>query len=103
MDTGAQNLELAWQTLHAVDYLQTRTIARDCRKDNRDFYETNYLLGECPTLTDVSAYFAITSAAHAGVAFLLPKKYLRVFQVGTIFVTGHAIQTNISLGVEISF
>ena len=56
--------EITYQGLAAIDWLQTRNIAK-----NPNYYEQNPILGEYPSVGKVNAYFAITGIVHYGVKF----------------------------------
>jgi len=91
--------EATFQTLWAIDALQTRNIA--AHPDQ--WYEQNNYLGSHPTIGAVNRYFLVGSALHAGIAYLLPEKYRAPFQYGTIAIEVGYVAHNFSLGVQAKF
>lgn len=91
--------EAAYLTVHSLDWMQTRTIAKNPQK----FGEENPILGNHPSLSKVNTYFAITAIAHAGVAYMLPSDWCEAFQYVTIAVETRTVLRNFSLGIKVSF
>ena len=94
-------IELAYFAAHIADWGQTRSIANHCQVGT--YYETNPILGECPTVQTVNAYFLGTALLHAGVAYMLPKKYRRIFQSTTIAAQVGVVSSNASIGIQMHF
>ena len=90
--------EITYQGLAAIDWLQTRNIAK-----NPNYYEQNPILGEHPSVGKVNAYFAITGLVHYGISKILPKEYRAPFQYVTIVVEGGAVAHNFSIGINAEF
>jgi len=94
-----------WETLylsaHVADWGQTRDIAAQCSEGY--YYETNPVLGKCPTAQWVNTYFLGTALLHASVAQMLPSKYRRLFQVGTLGMELNYINSNASIGLRVNF
>ena len=100
--------ELAYMATHAIDWRQTRYIAKNPDK----FYERNPILGKHPSVSDVDKYFAITAIAHSGVSYLLPNKSTifgkeinprRLWQMLTIGAQTAVIGNNFRIGVRIDW
>lgn len=94
---SADSACLAAATLHAVDYLQTREIARNPDR----FYERNPLLGRHPSQTAVAGYFLGTgvllyTACNSGWG----GDWLKY---GWIAVEVGAVANNVAIGVKLRF
>lgn len=85
-------------TLKAVDWLQTKEIAR-----NPNYYETNPVLGKYPSQNEVDIYFLSTAIIHTGIAYYLPKEYRRIWQCIFIGIQAGHVSHNINTGVKIHF
>lgn len=94
-------MEVAYFVSHAADWGQTRSIAGQCQDGT--YYETNPILGECPTVQTVNAYFLGTALLHAGVSYVLPKKYRRIFQTATFAAQLGVVSSNASIGIKMQF
>jgi len=94
-------MEVAYFLTHAADWGQTRSISGQCQAGT--YYETNPILGECPSVQTVNAYFLGTALLHAGVSYMLPKKYRRVFQTTTFAAQLGVVSSNASIGVKMQF
>lgn len=92
-------LEVAWQLAHAVDWGQTRYIA----KHPQDFRELNPFLGEHPSVGRVNTYFALTGLAHYAISRYIPAPKRRVWQSVTIGFAVGTVAHNHSIGVKIDF
>lgn len=85
--------------LLAVDYAQTMHIA-----DNpQAFYERNPILGEHPSKSEVTTYFAAAAAAHIAIAALLPPKWREIWQYATITLEAGVVGHNASIGIGTNF
>ena len=93
--------EAAYLATHLADWGQTLDIASQCQSGN--FYETNPVMGKCPSAQKVSAYFVGTALLHYGVAKMLPRKYRRIFQTGTMTMELSYITNNASIGLNVKF
>ena len=93
--------EAAYLTTHLADWGQTLDIASQCGSGN--YYETNPVMGKCPSVQTVNAYFIGTALLHYGTAHMLPPKYRRMFQAGTIGMELSYIANNASIGLNINF
>jgi hypothetical protein len=89
-------LEIAYQSVAAVDMLQTLSI-----KDEHWCEETNRLLGKHPSNKEVISYFVATGVIHAIIASKLPVKYARVFEYVTIGFEAGTVAHNYSIGMRI--
>ena len=85
--------QAAYTTLHAIDWKMTQHIA-----ENPDHHaESNKILGEHPSVSEVNRYFAITGLLHAGVSHFLPSKYRRIWQYTTITFEAGVVSGNYRL------
>lgn len=89
-------LEATYILLHALDWGQTRQIAR---APDRYYEALNPLLGRHPSQGRVDAYFALSTIAHAGITHLLPAKYRPYWQGVTIGISGYCVGLNLSIGL----
>jgi hypothetical protein len=89
-------LEIAYQSIAAVDMLQTLNIENEhwCE-------ETNRLLGKHPSNKEVISYFIATGVIHAIITSKLPVKYARVFEYVTIGFEAGTVAHNYSIGMRI--
>ena len=91
--------EAVYLGLHVADWGQTLSVPGNCDR----YTETNPILGKCPSRGDVNRYFAITGAAHAAVAYLLPRPYREAWQYVWIGFEAHQVATNWQAGVRFNF
>lgn len=85
-------------TAHAIDWGQTRTIARHPDR----FYETNRILGRHPSVGQVDAYFVGTALLIGLAAHALPE--WRVAGLGAYASFEFAVAArNARLGIRVSF
>jgi hypothetical protein len=90
-------LELVFQTALYADYRQTRRIA----ENPTIWFETNPLLGVCPTVPHVRNYMLIAGAAHWAISELLPQgPYRTAWQGVSLAVEMGTIQSNVRLGLH---
>jgi hypothetical protein len=92
-------LELSWLALDIVDWGQTLHIA----KNPDEFHETNPLLGDHPSVSEVNRHFIIGAVIHAGFSYVLPRKYREVFQIFSIGWTGNTVKRNYNIGLRMNF
>lgn len=91
--------ESVYMTLHTVDWLQTRSVAKAGWPDGRS--EMNPLLGTTPSVKRLDAYYLITSIGHIWIAHLLPPEWRVGWQYIAIGDAGTAAFNNHLLGVRI--
>lgn len=91
--------ELAWQGLWAVDYLQTRTIAKNPDR----YWEANPLLTRHPSVTKVDAYFLTLALLHLFITDRLPKEHRPIWQILSITTSVVLMVNNFSIGIKIKF
>lgn len=84
-----------------VDWRQTQAIARGPSFDGYVLEESNPILGRRPSASKVNAYFAATSALHAGIAVALPRPWRTWWQLVGIGVEAHAIGRNAVNGITL--
>ena len=87
--------EAAYLTVHTMDWLQTRYIAK-----SDDFYELNPILGKYPSIGKVNTYFLITGIGHALVSYILPQKIRNFWQAITFILESGTVLRNIYMGVR---
>ncbi|MDH5256795.1 MAG: hypothetical protein OEX07_02265 [Gammaproteobacteria bacterium] len=93
--------ETAYLVTHVADWGQTLDISSQCQSGT--YYETNPIMGKCPSAQSVNAYFIGTALLHYGVAHMLPRKYRRMFQAGTMGMELSYITNNASIGLNVKF
>lgn len=84
--------------LQAIDYLQTRHIAK-----NENFGETNPILGRNPDMDEVVRYNLAMFVGNTLVTHLLPARYRKNWQYLTIGVELQAVVHNKQIGVKLEF
>ncbi len=91
--------QLTYTAVHLADWGQTLDIAR-----NPDsYYEINPIVGKHPSVGRVNTYMALSLIVHTGISYLLPSKYRRWWQIGTIGVTTSLVIHNNSVGLKVRF
>ena len=91
--------EVAWQTIHIIDWGQTLDIAR-----NPDSYhEFNLILGRHPSVGRVNTYMVLSSVGHVTISVLLPDKVRKYWQWITIGTLGACVVNNFSIGLKVRF
>lgn len=88
----------AWLATRAVDWAQTRHIARNPAR----FRELNPLLDRHPSLGDVNRYFIVSTAAMLLAAHYLPKYRKGMLQVWFAVGAGY-VAHNASIGIRMEF
>ncbi len=94
-DTAYQSAFLA---ITAIDWLQTKEIARDPAHK-----ESNPILGSNPGQNEIDMYFAGCAIAHTAIAYYLPRKYRRIWQYVWIGVEAGYVGYNYNAGIRINF
>jgi hypothetical protein len=90
--------QLVFTTLLFVDHMQTREIVK-----SDYYYEANPILGRYPTMEEVEVYHALCALGHAGIAYMLPEEYRRVWQCVWIGIETHSVYRNYQVGIRIEF
>lgn len=90
--------QLAYTTLHFIDYRQTLAIAT-----TEGVKETNPILGPKPSRSTTTAYFATTLAAHWLITYALPPTHREPWQNGTILLELAVTTHNAKLGLTLNF
>lgn len=93
---------MAWQTLHVVDTLQTRSAVRDaCYQEG----ESAWLIGHRPSDATLAAWSIGTAAGHAGITHWLMEtehtRLARIWQAITIAHSAYDVGNNFTIGVRI--
>lgn len=91
--------ETAYMVLHAMDWAQTRNIARNPDR----YFEYNSIIGRHPSVGRVDAYMATSALLHIGVTRVLPAEYRAAWQYITIGVKAGLVQHNFSVGLSAKF
>jgi len=81
--------------LKAVDYMQTKEIAR-----NPAYWETNPWLGPDPEQNHVDLWFLGSALVQGGVAWLLPADWRKAWLGGWIGISGRNVIHNHRIGVR---
>jgi len=88
----------------ALDYSQTKgMVSKGFMIDGRPYEEHNPIMGSRPSSQTVDLYFASVAVAHVAVAYLLPQKWRRWFQAGTIVLELGVVAGNYSAGLGFGF
>ena len=82
-----------------IDWRQTRRIAEQPER----YYETNPIIGRHPSLDRVDQYFAISWIIKAGIAYILPSQWRKVWLGGIIGVETGCVFRNTNIGLGISW
>ena len=95
------NLGIAWGVLQAIDYSQTRYIAKHPDK----FYEKESAryMGEHPSVSRVTNHFIVTTTVNLAIMHYLPSNYRTPFQYIMIGYTGGAVLHNYRIGIKLDF
>lgn len=92
-------LQGTYLTVHAIDWRQTRYIA----KHPDEFSETNPLLGENPSTSKVDNLMLSIALLHTGITKSLPSEHRMYWQMFTLgFKVGY-VEKNIYLGIGMDF
>lgn len=91
--------EAVYLVLHTADWAQTRYIAAHSEQFNED----NQFLGNDPSDSEVNRYFILTGLLHTGIAYALPEKWRRGFQIVTISIEASVVSHNYRIGVNMNF
>lgn len=115
--------EVVYQVVAAVDWGQTRYIAKSYRarcipnpgyapgqpvpqnicRESWGQREVNPVLGIHPSIHKVNAYFVVTGLAHVAISHLLSGSYRKWFQYVTIGVEAGVVRRNVSLGIKVDW
>lgn len=99
MDYYRTALEATYLTVDAVDWLQTRNIARNPTL----YHEDNPFLGHRPDIGQVNSYFLAGAALHVGISYLLPESIRPWFQGIGILFESSMVYRNHLLGLSARF
>jgi len=91
--------EIAWQAIHALDWGQTRYIA----KHPDEFSERNFILGDHPSVGQVNTYFVLTGALHYWLMRRVEPETRKLLQWVTIGFGASNVANNYHLGVRVGF
>lgn len=93
-DSRNTQLEVSYQIVHFLDYLQTSEIV-----ENDSYYELNPVLGKYPSQANVNQWFATMSVAHYAISCYLPDKIRVPWQGITLVSTGLLVYHNAHIGL----
>jgi hypothetical protein len=88
--------------LMTADWLQTRGIALNCNSGGSE-WETNPIMGHCPTMHGVNQYFLAASATLITLNWALPAKYRDNFMLGIGITEGTMVMNNMKLNIKMHF
>ena len=88
--------ELCFLYALSKDWQQTRDISKNPDK----FSESNPFLGPHPSTGKVDRYFATCAATHALVAYMLPPRYSKLWQVTWIGIQSNVTEHNTDNGLD---
>jgi hypothetical protein len=91
--------EVAWQTVHVIDWGQTLEIARH----PEDYHEINPIMGKHPSVGNVNVYMGLSSIGHLAVSYVLPPKIRPYWQYLTIVTSGACVINNFNIGLGVKF
>lgn len=92
-------MEAAYLTSHAIDWQQTRYIA----KHPEEYRELNPILGSHPETWEVDAWFLGTAILHPVVTHYLPKEYRPLWQGLTLGMSMSTVGWNLQMGIKLDF
>ena len=101
--TADKQREAVYLALHAVDWAQTRTIARNPGKHAEGGVVASRVIGTHPSVGKVDAYMAGSAVLVAVVARALPSEYRSVFQYVTIGDSAYSVGNNFRIGIGMHF
>lgn len=82
--------QLAVTGAYACDYLQTAELQKRPGQ-----HEINRLLGQRPTRATINQHFAAAVLANAAVAYALPIRYRRTWQVSSLAFEAYWVRRNV--------
>ncbi len=88
-------LEGVFFASHAVDWMQTNTIARNPDK----YHEHNPILGKHPKVSEVNLVMGIMAVVQPVIAHILPSPYRRAWIISTTAVKLGMIANNFKVGI----
>ena len=93
------SLAAAALTVDTIDWLQTRYIADHPNK----FYELNPIIGRHPSTEKVNTYFISTILIGAGIAYVLPSKWRKVWLGSCTAIELGVTAHNFDVGIGLRF
>jgi len=90
-------MEASYAALSTIDCGQTIALSK------QGVVETNLVLGDHPSKSNIIFYFAGTTLAHSIISYALPKDYRVVWQALTLGVEITATSMNYRSGIRLSF
>ena len=91
--------EILFQATNAIDAYQTAQIRH--RPDLQEGHiVTAAIIGEQPSESDVALYFGTVAVSHFAISRILPPKWRRWFQVGTLGYSAYTVDNNCERGLS---
>lgn len=96
--------EYTFQTMHAIDALQTLDI-----KNHPGYSESDPFLGDHPSDRTIAVWYASTAVLHGAITSVLvedkstPKWVCRMWEMLTIGFTNEAVVHNYNMGMKVKF
>ena len=91
-------LQLSYTTITLLDGLQTKKFIK-----NDTGRELNPVVGPNPSQKKINSAVFTVIILHAGVSYILPKKYRHIWQYIFIGVEGHTVYYNHLKGTKVNF
>jgi hypothetical protein len=101
--TADKQRETVYLMLHAIDWAQTRTIARNPDKYAEGGIIASRIIGGHPSVGQVDSYMIGSALMVSFVSRALPSEYRRVFQYVTIGDSAYSVGRNFSIDIWIGF
>ncbi len=98
-----KSLEAAYQILNAIDWAQTRQIARQPEKYSEagtDQYGSASIIGEHPSRNAVNAWHLVKALGHPAIVNKLSEPWKSIFQALTVGTTGSAVKNNNKIDLD---
>lgn len=95
--------ETAYLVLHAMDWAQTRNIARNPNQYSESGVIARSMIGAHPSVAQVNQYMIGSAVLQYAIARALPSECRKVFQYVTIIDAGVSVSGNFRIGLTIGF
>jgi hypothetical protein len=95
--------EAVYLAFHAMDWAQTRNIARNPDKYEESGIVARQVIGAHPSIAQVDAYIIGSAIAQYAIAQALPTEYRTIFQYVTIGDAANSVVGNFRIGLKIQF
>lgn len=95
--------QAAFLALDAMDWAQTRNIARNPSQYKENGIIARTMIGEHPSVWQVDAYIISSALLQYAIARALPTEYRAAFQYMTIGDAANSVVGNFRIGLKINF